>query len=241
MYGTGVMGSFSASLLMTLLYLARMSRPDLMFTVTQLARQITRWTELADKQLHRLFCYLAGAVDFKLQSKIDRRDRDSLCLGCYPDADHAGCAESARSTSGGWAEIEGATSLAGIDWYSKRQGSISLSTTEAEMVSADKMLREQSIPMQTFWCLLLGYSPCIKLYEDNKTTIMTVASGYSQKLRYIDRTQRVVLGFIHERCAEPDCLMSYIESDKQKGDLFTKILTKIKLDAANLMIRLLPG
>ena len=215
-----------------------MSRPDLMFCIGVLARQVTRWTALSDRLVHRLFGYLKGSVGFCLKSVIDRRDLKQLSIGCYPDADHAGCPESAKSTSGGWSSLEGAGTAGGFDWYSKRQGCVSHSTTEAELVSADKVLRECALPTQGLWRILLNYSPKIVLHEDNNATITVVASGYSQQLRYLERTHRVSLAFVHERCNEPDCEMIRIDSDLQKGDLFTKSLDKNKLDNACKLIGL---
>ena len=48
-----------------LLYLARGSRPDVLYAVVQLAKQVTCWTTQSDQQLHRLMQYIFGT-----QSKI---------------------------------------------------------------------------------------------------------------------------------------------------------------------------
>ena len=85
---------------------------------------------------------------------------------------------------------------------------------------------------------LLSYSPHITLNEDNQATIVVVAAGFSQQLRHVQRTQRVSVGFIHERCQEEDCDMVYIETSKQRGDMFTKGLSAGKLVDACKMIGL---
>ncbi len=193
---------------------------------------------VADRQVNRLLAYVKATALVKLTSTVDKRDRGSLTIQCFPDADHAGCPETAKSTSGGWSELAGSGTAAGVAWYSKRQGSVSHSTTEAETISADKMLREVAIPMQCFWGVLLRYEPKIVLNEDNQATIAVWAAGYSKQLRYLAKTQCVDLAFCHERLSQDDCEMNYIETSLQKGDLYTKGLARAKLESACALIGL---
>ncbi len=60
------------------------------------------------------------------------------------------------------------------------------------------------------------------LNEDNQATTVVVAAEYSQQRRHAQRTQRISLVFFHERCQEEDCSMVYVETTKQKGDMFSK-------------------
>ena len=62
---SNVPGAFarnSASLLMKALYCARMVRMDICYTINTLARFVTKWNALCDKQLRHLFCLLANLV-----------------------------------------------------------------------------------------------------------------------------------------------------------------------------------
>nr|GEZ40807.1 retrovirus-related Pol polyprotein from transposon TNT 1-94 [Tanacetum cinerariifolium] len=79
----------------TLLYLTA-SRPDLQFAICMCARYQAR---PAEKHLHavkRIFRYLLGTVNLGLWYLKD----SSIALTSFADADHAGCQDTRRSTSG---------------------------------------------------------------------------------------------------------------------------------------------
>ncbi|GKA58965.1 retrovirus-related pol polyprotein from transposon TNT 1-94 [Tanacetum coccineum] len=79
----------------TLMYLTA-SRPDLTFAVCMCARYQAKPTK---KHLHvvkRIFKYLRGTVNRGLWYPND----SSIALTAYVDADHAGCQDTRRSTSG---------------------------------------------------------------------------------------------------------------------------------------------
>ena len=60
-----------------------------------------------------------------------------LSIGLFADADYAGCGESLRSTSGAHMHIQGSHTRFPLAGISKRQGCVSHSTPEAEIVAAD--------------------------------------------------------------------------------------------------------
>jgi hypothetical protein len=119
-----------------------------------------------------------------------------------------------------------------LDWYSKLQGATSHSTTEAEMVSASKMLREVLVPQIALWSLLLQRPIHSFIEKDNNSTIIAIGRGYSPQLRYLERHHRVSVGLVHEMCSAPDITVEKVESNEQRGDLFTKPLDKNKLQYA---------
>ena len=47
------------------LYLARIGRPDILWSVNKLARSITKWTKACDKRLNRLISYIHHACEYK--------------------------------------------------------------------------------------------------------------------------------------------------------------------------------
>ena len=47
------------------LYLARIGRPDILWSVDKLARSITKWTKACDKRLNRLISYIHHACEYK--------------------------------------------------------------------------------------------------------------------------------------------------------------------------------
>nr|GEX21979.1 hypothetical protein [Tanacetum cinerariifolium] len=79
----------------TLFYLIA-SRPDLQFAICMCARYQARPTEKHVHAVKRIFRYLRGAVHQGLWYPKDY----SVALTAFADADHAGCQDTRRSTSG---------------------------------------------------------------------------------------------------------------------------------------------
>ncbi|GJZ23299.1 hypothetical protein Tco_0560758 [Tanacetum coccineum] len=79
----------------TLLYLTA-SRPDLQFSICMCARYQARPTEKHLHAVKRIFWYLKGTVNQGLWYPKD----SSIALTAFADADHAGCQDIRRSTSG---------------------------------------------------------------------------------------------------------------------------------------------
>ena len=70
-------------------------------------------------------------------------------LDLFVDADLAGCPHTAKSTSGLWLQISGPKGTQfPIAWSSRRQGAVSSSTTEAEMISLAEGLFVEALPVQ---------------------------------------------------------------------------------------------
>nr|GEW21855.1 hypothetical protein [Tanacetum cinerariifolium] len=110
----------------TLMYLIA-SRPDLIFVVCMCARYQAKPTE---KHLHvvkRIFKYLIGTVNRELWYPND----SSFSLTAYAYADHAGCQDTRRSTSGSMQLLGDKL----VSWSSKRQKSAAISSTEAEYIT----------------------------------------------------------------------------------------------------------
>ena len=231
----GVLAPNAASLLMKALYMARMARLDVCWTINTLARYVTKWTRLQDKQICRLYGYMACNSDLELHSVMHKSDLPDLCIDGYPDADHAGATDSAKSTSGNFTALYGPRgTFVQLEWSSKRQSATSHSTTEAEMISASKILRESVVPQQALWSILLQRPVKARIFEDNESTLAVIRSGYSPQLRHVAKHQRISVSIVHELCnhKDGDITASYIETSKQKGDLLTKGLDRSKHNAA---------
>nr|GEV74196.1 uncharacterized mitochondrial protein AtMg00810-like [Tanacetum cinerariifolium] len=110
----------------TLLYLTA-SRPNLQFAICMCAWYQARPTEKHVHAVKRIFRYLHGTVHRGLWYP-----RDSyVALTAFAYADHAGCQDTRRSTSGS-VQFLGERL---ISWSSKRQKSAAISSTEAEYIA----------------------------------------------------------------------------------------------------------
>ena len=96
----------AASVLVKILYGARIARFDLLRQVNRLARNITRWTTDDGNKLHHLMCYIHRTKHWRMIGRVGDSVED-MCLAVYADADFSGCADSLRSTSGGHMNLQG--------------------------------------------------------------------------------------------------------------------------------------
>nr|GEY90656.1 uncharacterized mitochondrial protein AtMg00810-like [Tanacetum cinerariifolium] len=110
----------------TLLYLIA-SRPDLQFAICMCAWYQARPTKKHVHVVKRIFRYPHGTVHRGLWYPKD----SSVALTAFADADHAGCQDTRRCTSGS-VQFLGERL---ISWSSKRQKSAAISSTKAEYVA----------------------------------------------------------------------------------------------------------
>nr|GEW36394.1 hypothetical protein [Tanacetum cinerariifolium] len=110
----------------TLLYLTA-SRPDLQFAICMCARYQARPTEKHIHAVKRIFRYLRGTVYQGLWYSKD----SSVALIAFTDADHAGCQDTRRSTTGSVQFLRERL----ISWSSKRQKSAAISSMKVEYIA----------------------------------------------------------------------------------------------------------
>ena len=141
------MADSASKVLMKIPWSARLPRPDLMKTRSDLTGRITTWSRAEDRKLFRLMSYLKGTASYVLEGYI-RDDPRALRLNLYTDADHASGVDDVKSTCGMFLALEGPNSFWPLCWGSKRQGATARSTCEAEMISLDAGIFGEGLPMQ---------------------------------------------------------------------------------------------
>ena len=147
----GELAPHAASVLMKLLYAARIARFDLLRSINMLARNVTKWTKEDDIRLHHLMCYVNSTKSQKLIGWVGNDLRSLI----FADADYAGCGQSLGSTSGSHMMAFGSHTRFPLAGGSKRQGCVSHSTPEAEIIAADYALRTHAIPIISLWKTLV--------------------------------------------------------------------------------------
>ena len=118
------------------LYLARIGRPDILWSVNKLARSITKWTKACDKRLNRLISDIHHTCEDKQYCHVGNTAKQCR-LGLFQDSDFAGDLEDSKSTSGGTLCIFGSHTFVPISWMCKKQTAVSHSSTESEIISLD--------------------------------------------------------------------------------------------------------
>ena len=189
-----------------------------------------KWSRNHDWQLARLTAYIHSTTHYRLVGVIKDNPQD-LHLALYADADYAG-ERDAKPTSGGFLVLKGPNTHFPLAWLSKRQTSVSRSTTEAEVVSLTFSLYQEALPSLTLWECLLGRPIELVLHEDNQATILVAKKGYSPKMRHTQRTHKVNLSALAEQLEPGTGVIKYVATDLQAADIFTKALQPLKWDHA---------
>ena len=127
------------------LYLARIGRPDILWSVNKLARSITKWTKACDKRLNRLISYIHHTCEYKQYCHVGNTAKQCR-LGLFQDSDFLGDLEDSKSSSGGALCVFGSQTFVPMSGMCKKQTSVSHSSTVSEIISLDAGLRLDGIP-----------------------------------------------------------------------------------------------
>ena len=151
----GELSKVCSQIVLKCLYLARIGRPDILWSVNKLARSITKWTKACDKRLNRLISYIHHTCEHKQYCYVGNTAKQCR-LGLFQDCDFAGDLEDSKSTSGGTLCVFGSHTFVPISWRCKKQTSVSHTSTESEIISLDAGLRLDGIPALDLWDLIVS-------------------------------------------------------------------------------------
>ena len=90
------------------------------------------------------------------------------------------------------------------------------------MVALDHGLRHHGLPMLTLWGALSGADTTLMVHEDNQAMIRVVATGRNPTMRYLGRTHRISVAWLHERFLQKDATLVYEVTTKMCADIYTK-------------------
>jgi hypothetical protein len=190
-------------------------RPNIMQVVGMVGRY-----QSSPKQIHlaavkRIFKYLKVTMTYGLWYPKNQ----NVQLTAYSDVDWENCLGERKSTSGG-AFFLGYSLVA---WISKKQGSISLSTTEEEYIVVATCCTHILWMIQTLANLKVTYTYPIPLHCDNTSAISVSKSlVLHSKMKHIP----IKYHFLKEKVTNKDVQLNYIPSTEQIVDMFPKPLAK---------------
>ncbi|GJX60172.1 retrovirus-related pol polyprotein from transposon TNT 1-94 [Tanacetum coccineum] len=215
--GKAVDPSHYRGMIGTLLYLTA-SRPDLQFAICMCARYQARPTEKHLNAVKRIFRYLKGTVHQGLWYPKD----SSFALTAFADADHAGCQDTRRSTSG-------SIQLLGdrlVSWSSKRQKSAAISSTEAEYIALSGCCAQVLWMRSQLTDYGFGFNK-IPMYCDNKSAIALCCNNVQHsRSKHID----IRFHFIKEHVENGVIELYFVNTEYQLADIFTKALGRERIE-----------
>ncbi|KAM3215020.1 hypothetical protein ACQJBY_067149 [Aegilops geniculata] len=192
-----------------------LTRPDISFAVNKVCQFLSQPTQVHWEAVKRILRYIKGTLDMGLRIRKSRFTGVSI----FTDADWAGCVDDRRSTSG-FAVFVGPNL---ISWSSKKQPTVSRSSTEAEYkalangaaeaIWIDTVLTELGVTRQRtpiLWCDNLG------------ATYLTANPVFHARTKHIE----IDFHFVRERVAVGKLEVRFISTDDQLADVFTKPATR---------------
>ena len=154
MKSVGELSQVCSQIVLKCVYLARIGRPDIPWSVNKLARSITKWTKACDKRLNRLISYIHHTCKYKQYCYVGNTAKQCR-WGLFQDSDFAGDLEDSKSTSGGTLCMFGSRTFVPISWMCKKQTSVSHCSTESEVISLDAGLRMDGLLALDLWDIVI--------------------------------------------------------------------------------------
>ncbi|KAL1939181.1 hypothetical protein VTO73DRAFT_10222 [Trametes versicolor] len=202
------------------MYIAVTTRPDIAYAVHRLASYMSNPGRPHWEALKRLVRYLLGTRDLWLVY-----GSDTTGLAGYTDADWGTSEDSRHSVCGYVYTFDGGA----VSWSAKKQSVVALSSTEAEYIGITHAAKE------AMWLkALLGdlvhpdfATHAVRLYSDNKS-----AMDLARNNAFHARTKHIAIRFhfIREAVERGDIDLGYRRTEDMPADVFTKPLTRGKLD-----------
>ncbi|CAL9028009.1 unnamed protein product, partial [Prunus brigantina] len=201
--------SLYRSIVGTLQYLT-FTRPDLAYSVNAVCQYMTNPSETHFLLVKRILRYIQGTMEYGITFSPG-----DMHLHAYSDADWAGDPSTRRSTTG-FVVFIGSNP---VSWQSKKQGSVSRSSTEAEYRALANTAADIAWVRQVL-ADLHEYLPEPPLLFCDNLSALALSSNPVQhsRIKHLD----IDFHFIRERVQRRDIMVQYIPTEEQIADVFTK-------------------
>jgi hypothetical protein len=200
------------SSVMTLYYLAKRTRPDILTAISYCATRISAPTAEDEKKLDRILSYLL----FTKTQKMILRIGPHLILKAYVDASF-GVYEDGKSVTGVVIMIGNAT----IYVKSGKQKIVTKSSTESEGVGISDALSQVLWTREFLLYAGFNLGPAV-MYQDNMSTIFLANKGRStsEKSRHI----KIRYFFVKHYIEAKEIVLQYLPTADMVADILTKAL-----------------
>jgi hypothetical protein len=205
-------GTRYCELIGSLLYIANTTRPDISQAVGVLSRYRCNPTTAHWSAAMRVLVYLRDTKE----KMLELGSNPNVELNGFVDADFAGDLDSRFSTSGYVFYVFGGA----VSWASKKQSSVATSTVQAEFMAASLAIKEASW-LRSF-LEEIGCAPwSVKVLVDNQGCIQNLGNPVNSRFcKHI----AVQFHYAREAIILGQVIIDYIESAKNRADIFTKPL-----------------
>lgn len=202
----------------SLIHAATVSRPDIMFAVSQVSRYLHSYDDSHWNAVKKILKYLKETKSYGL---CYTSNCDSTDLIGYSDADFANDVVTRCSITGYVFLKNGAV----VTWSSQLQSTVALSTTEAEFMAAYAATKEAMWLRQLLSDISKFNKKSVCVNIDNQSAINVIKnSEFHKRCKHID----IKDNFVKEKYYKNIISLNYVHTDNQYADIFTKALPKDK-------------
>ena len=204
------------SLIGKVLYIARMTRPDIQFAVNQLAKYNTRPRISHFNYGIQIIQYLFNTQNYCLTYSFSDSKKANFEIEAFTDSDFANSIVDRKSYSGYIIFVNNCP----ISWSSTKQNLVALSSNEAEIIAANETLRTILFIKNMIIELFELVSLKAYLNTDNRGVILFAERGINQRTKHLD----IRLKHLFDCSQRNEIELCKVKSKYNVADIFTKFL-----------------
>ncbi|BBH09514.1 hypothetical protein Prudu_022027 [Prunus dulcis] len=179
------------------------TRPDLCYAVNTVCQYMTQPSDLHFQLVKRILRYIHGTLDHGLNFTSGSWD-----LHAYSDADWASDVNTRRSTTGFVVYLGNNP----VSWQSKKQNSVSRSSTEAEYRALANTAADLAWVRQVLLDLKIFLPQPPTIHCDNLSALALSSNPvYHSRIKHLD----IDFHFVRERVQKKDLFVQYIPTEEQ--------------------------
>lgn len=198
----------------SLMYIMLGSRPDLCYCITYFSQFQNCFTQEHWIYLKNVLRYLKLTENYGL--KFYKSKNQTVKLESYVDADFANDINNRKSVSRYIVKLNKNV----IQWKSKKQTVVSLSSAESEYIALSQCVSENLFIGQMLNELLNINVYPVTVYEDNQSCIRMASTLEVKRTKHID----IKYHFVRDCVANDMIRLSYVSTNDQEADMLTKAL-----------------
>jgi hypothetical protein len=206
------------SLIGSLLYITRVTRPDIMFAVSFLSRFGSNPGMRHWEALRGVLKYLVGTSELGLRYKGGKPSVTEIDLDSWPDSSYADDREKGKTTYGHVSYVGGCA----FAWQATLSKTTPQSVFEGEIIAANEACKIMAA--YSYICQEMGYdagTPVV--HVDNDPAVFFAENAVHTKK---SRHMMPKFYYIREQVETGRVRMSRTKSEDQHGDIMTKMLGK---------------
>lgn len=206
----------------SLIYAMTGTRPDLCYIVTKLSQYLSKPTNAHLSLAKHVLRYIKYTIDYEL---CYRKSKDGLQLYGFSDSDWGQDPDNRKSVTGYCYKLNPDSSP--ISWKSRKQSTVALSTCEAEYMACSDATCEGIFLKNLLSDFCCKSDVPFTLNCDNQSAISLIENPVKHsRSKHID----IKYHFIRDHFCKGILKVSYVCTDENLADIFTKALPRVKLE-----------